>query len=175
MPVFEFSIIATGLDPADEAFEARFFEHGADDATISFQRGVIILDFAREAASMELALCSALDAVTDAGARILRIEPDPLVTLSDIAERSGLTRAAVSLFASGQRGSGFPLPVARVTSESPLWLWVDVAQWLVTTGRVPDIISANAVAIDHATRRIEAGGLHAMSESKDNKNMELQL
>ncbi len=175
MPVFEFSIIATGLDPADEAFEAGFFEHGADDATISFQRGVIILDFSREAGSFELALCSALDAVTDAGARILRIEPDPLVTLSDIAERSGLTRAAVSLFASGQRGSGFPLPVARVTSESPLWLWVDVAQWLVSTGRLSEPVLEGAVAIDHAVRRIEAGGLYEISKNKDNKSMELQL
>lgn len=151
MPVFEFSIIATGLDPNHEDFERRFLEFGADDATISFQRGVIIIDFAREAASMDMALCSAIDAVTDAGARILRIEPDPLVTLSDIAERSGLTRAAVSLFASGQRGSGFPPPVARVTSESPLWLWVDVARWFVSTGRLPETVYECAIAIFDVT------------------------
>ena len=49
MKTFEFSIIASGLDPEAEDFADRFFNAGCDDATLSFQKGHIILDFAREA------------------------------------------------------------------------------------------------------------------------------
>ncbi|MGH6877383.1 MAG: DNA-binding protein, partial [Rhizomicrobium sp.] len=43
---------------------------------------------------------------------------------------SGLTRAAISLYAKGARAEGFPPPVARVMSESPLWDWYKVARWM---------------------------------------------
>jgi predicted DNA-binding transcriptional regulator AlpA len=136
MPTHEFSIIAEGLDPTADDFERRFFEAGCDDATISFQRGVIILDFARSSETFEGAISSAIKQVEQAGAEIIRVEPEPLVSLSDIAQRAGMTRAAISLYASGQRGTAFPSPVARFTSESPLWNWADVAEWLEKAGRI---------------------------------------
>lgn len=136
MPIYEFSIIANGVDPTADDFESCFYEAGCDDATISFQRGVIILDFARPAETFEDALSSAIEQVTKVGARVIRIEPEPLVSLSDIATRSGMTRAAISLYASGQRGVAFPPPIARFTSESPLWNWADVAIWLQNAGRL---------------------------------------
>lgn len=156
MPVFEFSIIATGLDPQAHDFERRFFEKGADDATVSFQRGLIILDFAREASDIDSALASAIDAVQAAGARITRIEPDPLVSLADIAARAKLTRAAVSLYASGQRGRDFPPPVARVTSDGPLWDWAEVAMWLVAAGRLAPEVCTQAYAIADANKDLAA-------------------
>jgi hypothetical protein len=36
----------------------------------------------------------------------------------------------ISLFAKGERGKHFPAPVAKVTSESPLWDWVEVSRWM---------------------------------------------
>ena len=39
MKKYEFSIIASGLDPEAEDFEKRFYDAGCDDATISFQKG----------------------------------------------------------------------------------------------------------------------------------------
>ena len=90
MKKFQFSVIASGLDPEAEDFADRFFDAGCDDATISFQKGRIILDFARESNSVDAAICSAIDSVEKAGARVNRIEPDPLVNLSDIAARTGL-------------------------------------------------------------------------------------
>ena len=44
MKMYEFSIIASGLDPQADDFEARFYNAGCDDATISFQKGHIIVD-----------------------------------------------------------------------------------------------------------------------------------
>ncbi len=130
MATFEFTIVASGIDPEAENFEDTFFEAGCDDATIAFQRGALILEFAREAKSFIHALASAVRDVGKAGATVERIEPDPLVSLSEIAQRSGLTRAAISQYALGHRGEGFPAPVVRVMSESPLWDWLQVARWM---------------------------------------------
>jgi hypothetical protein len=43
----QFTIIATGLDAGADDFEDRFL--ACDDATISFQRGVIVAEFDRAA------------------------------------------------------------------------------------------------------------------------------
>ena len=147
MKSFEFAIVASGLDPKADDFEDRFFEAGCDDATIAFARGAIILQFARQAASLDEAIASAIANVRQAGARVERIEPDYLVSLSEIAERSGLTRAAISLYARGERGRDFPHPVARVTTESPLWDWTDVAAWLFARKQVDEETVARAKAI----------------------------
>ena len=130
MKNFEFSIIASGLDPESDDFESCFYDAGCDDATISFQRGHIIIDFARDADTMENAISSAIENVEVTGARVERVEPDPLVSLSEIAARSGMSRAAMSLYSKGKRGKNFPAPVAKVTSDSPLWDWAGVARWL---------------------------------------------
>jgi hypothetical protein len=129
MKKFEFSIVASGLDHEADDFETRFYDAGCDDGTVSFQKGRIIIDFTREAASIEDAIAAAIECVKAAGAIVERIEPDTLVNQSDIAERARLTRAAVSLYAMGERRQDFPLPVARVTSTAPLWDWADVATW----------------------------------------------
>jgi len=130
MNTFEFSIVASGLDPEAEGFADRFFDAGCDDATISFQKGHIILDFAREADSIDAAICSAMECVMNAGAHVDRVEPDPLVSLSDMAARTGMSRAAMTQYAKGQRSEGFPAPVARVTSDTSLYDWSEVATWL---------------------------------------------
>src|SRR3954463_13687714 len=95
MKTHEFSIIASGLDPRADDFESRFYNAGCDDALVAFQKGRIIIDFAREAESVQQAISSAVEDVRHAGAKVEHVEPDPLVSLSDIAQRSGLTRAAV--------------------------------------------------------------------------------
>ncbi|HEU0081979.1 MAG TPA: hypothetical protein VFQ87_03830 [Bradyrhizobium sp.] len=147
MKNFEFSIIASGLDPESEDFEQRFHDAGCDDATVSFQKGRIIVDFTREAGSIDDAVVSAMKNVEAAGARVDRIEPDPLVSLSDIATRSGMSRAAMTQYSKGQRGSAFPAPVARVTSESPLWDWATVARWLFQNEKISRDVAIEAEAI----------------------------
>jgi hypothetical protein len=170
MKIHEFTIIASGLNPEAEDFEDRFFEAGCDDATLSFQKGVIIIEFAREAVSFSNAVISAYEAVRRAGASVERIEPDYLVSLSEIAERSGKTRQAISLYTNGERGAGFPAPIARVTSNHPLWDWEQVAEWLVQRDALPreELVRARVVkeanlhletsdaAEDNFVRRLEA-------------------
>lgn len=74
MRMFEFAVIASGLDPRAEDFEDRFFAAGCNDATISFQNGEIVLEFARAGETFENAVRSALQHVVQAGAKPLRID-----------------------------------------------------------------------------------------------------
>jgi hypothetical protein len=53
MRTHEFAIIASGLDPEAEDFATRFYDAGCDDATVSFQKGHIIVDFSRDAECIE--------------------------------------------------------------------------------------------------------------------------
>jgi hypothetical protein len=136
MREYAFTIIASGLDPEADDFEDRFFEAGCSDASISYQKGLIIVEFTRAAKNFSHAVTSALADVQKAGAAVERFEPDYLVSLSEIASRSGLSKAAISLYGKGERGEGFPSPVARVTSEHPLWDWVEVSRWLQKQNRL---------------------------------------
>ena len=159
MKVFEFSIIASGLDPSDDDFETRFYEAGCDDATVSFQKGHIILDFAREAEAIDAALSTAVASVAKAGATVDRVEPDPFVSLADIAARTGMSRAAMTQYSKGQRSAGFPAPVAKVTSDSPLWDWAAVAHWLFEHKKLPRETAIEAAAVKAANEAISRGEL----------------
>jgi len=157
MKTYEFSIIASGLDPNADDFETMLYDAGCDDALISFQRGHIIIDFSREADSIDQAIASAIEDVTRAGATVDRIEPDPLVSLSEISVRTGVSRAAVSLYAKGQRGQGFPAPIAKITDESPLWNWASVARWFVSRKQLPMDALIEAEVVCEANAAIESG------------------
>jgi hypothetical protein len=161
MKTYEFSIIASGLDPEANDFEARFFDAGCDDATVSFQKGLIILDFAREAESFEQALESAVRNVEAAGARVDRIEPDTLVNLTDIAKRVNLTRASIHHYATGQRAEGFPAPAVRVTSDAALYDWAEVSEWFFSRGVVDEEVCVEARLVREMNAELQRSQLAA--------------
>src|SRR6266852_1117569 len=154
MKKYNFTIVASGLDPNSADFENRFFEAGCDDATIAFVKGVIVLEFEREARNFAHALITAIRDVQNAGAAVEHIEPDYLVNVSDIAERCNLSRAAISLFTKGERREGFPAPIARVTTESPLWDWVHVARWMYRQKRLSLEALVQAKLVRDANRAV---------------------
>jgi predicted DNA-binding transcriptional regulator AlpA len=158
MKTFEFSIVASGLDHEAEGFADLFFDAGCDDSTVSFQKGHIILDFAREAKSLAAAIASAVEDVRKAGATVNRVEPDPLVSLSDMASRAGMSRSALTLYAKGARGRDFPAPIARVTSESPLWDWATVARWMFENEKLDKQTALDADTVSYANAAIREGG-----------------
>lgn len=160
MNTYEFSIIASGLDPTADDFEDQFYKNGCDDALISFQKGHIIVDFAREAESVDQAISSAIENVKAAGAKIDRIEPDPLVSLSEIASRTGMTRAAMTQYSKGQRGQSFPAPVAKITTESPLWEWASVARWLFSRRKLTREAAIEAEVVKEANEAISCNDPH---------------
>lgn len=137
MQTYDFTFIV-GANPHEDNFEDAFIEAGCDDATFVLRRGALALSFDREGEDYKSAVLSAFRDIKSTGAEIIRFEPDFLVSASDIAERAHLTRAAVDLYAKGQRLSGFPLPDARFSAKSPLWDWVDVSSWLCRNGKLDE-------------------------------------
>ncbi|NQV56373.1 MAG: hypothetical protein HQ503_10985 [Rhodospirillales bacterium] len=139
MPQFEFSLIVSGVDPEEDAFEDRFYEAGCDDALVSIVKGLVVLDFTRQEKNFVHAVDSAIKDVESTGAKVVRLEPDPFVTLSDIANRTSLSKQLISLYVQGKRGpKDFPLPSLRVSSDSPLWEWLSVARWLRKNQKIDD-------------------------------------
>lgn len=169
MKIFEFAIIASGKDFEDDAFLDAVYEAGCEDATLSLQKGVIIADFSREAISFSSAIATACNQLLKAGVKIERVEPDHLVSISEIAERSALSRQAISLYSKGKRGKKFPGPIAKVTSSHPLWDWYQVAHWLCEAGHIAReevvyarvlkeaniVLEANDVSHDGFAERLE--------------------
>jgi transcriptional regulator with XRE-family HTH domain len=166
MKTYEFSIIASGMDPQADDFESRFYDNGCDDALVSFQKGHIIIDFAREAESVDQAIASAIEDVRSAGAVVDRVEPDPLVSLSEISARVGVSRAAVSLYAKGDRGVSFPAPIAKVTDDRPLWRWATVAQWFFSREQLPKDALIEALVVNEANEAIASGEQHIAERLK---------
>jgi len=79
------------------------------------------------------AVISAVQTIEKAGvgARVVRIEPDDLVTIADVARRMKRTNESVRLLIRGERGpGGFPAPATRVgAGRSRIWRWSDVVEW----------------------------------------------
>jgi hypothetical protein len=140
MPVFSFTLIVTGADLLTDAAQNALFEAGCDDATFGTSAGVQHAAFDREAPSFGEAVRSAIAAVETAvvGARVVHIEPDELVTMTEIAQRLGRTRESVRLLVAGQRGpGGFPAPATRGTLRNLMWHWPEVARWFREQQGVP--------------------------------------
>jgi hypothetical protein len=142
MPTYDFKLILDGSEATEEMAEA-LYGAGCDDALLGSSCGVITLDFAREAPSLREAIATALADVrrADPGLKVVRIEPDELVTAAEVARRIKQSRESVRLYATGQRGPGhFPPPVTQATQKTPLYRWADVANWvtkdLVELGKV---------------------------------------
>ena len=129
---YSFTFVLEGPDPTEQANLDRLFEAGCSDATFGERDGVYIADFDRKASSFSGALKSAMTAIEKAvpGMRVVRVEPEDLVTASEIASRTKRSRESVRLLFEGKRGKGsFPRPVAWLADRTRLWQWSRVEQW----------------------------------------------
>lgn len=170
MKTYDFTFIVDA-DPHSEGFEDRFIGAGCDDATFILMRGAAAISFDREAPSYRAAVLSAYQQIKSVGAGIIRFEPDFLVSASDIAERSGLTRAAIGLFSKGERRDDFPAPCARIGTANPLWDWVDVSKWLVQQGKLDETVHRDAIV----SRLINASAQFEHAGFKSNINVEVEI
>lgn len=146
MHEYEFTLVFNG--GLDETAVNAFFEAGCDDATVGEVDGVGYADFIREAPSLGDALRSALEQVESVpGVRVARVEPDDLVTMSEIAQRLGRSRESVRLLIAGERGpGGFPPPVSHLKARTRLWRWSEVAAWAQRHDQPIDLGAATAIA-----------------------------
>ena len=72
MPTHRFTLIVEGADLQDESVIERLFEAGCDDALVGSTDGVQFIEFARDAASSDVAILSALaDVERVSGVRVV--------------------------------------------------------------------------------------------------------
>lgn len=143
MSTHEFTLIVEGPDLQDELLVDVLFEAGLDDATIGRLGSIQYLDFDREAESLADAVFSATNQLesTVPNARVVHLEPDDLVTMSEIAERVGRTRESIRLLISGARGpGGFPAPATHFRSRQRMWRWQEVAIWFADKLAEPQVV-----------------------------------
>ena len=157
---FEFSLVIDGpVD--DQAVLDRLFEAGCADGTFGSVDGVGFAEFTRTAALFADAVSSAIRQVESVpGLVVRRVEPDDLVSLSEIAERLGRTRESVRLLSAGLRGpGGFPAPVSHLRDRFRLWRWSDVAAW------------AGKTTLDERRRSAFVAALNAALEMRRMKDL----
>lgn len=93
MPEHSFTLV---IDGDVEAKIEDLFEAGCDDATFGSIDSVHYVDFDREAPTLDRAVFSAIkDIESVPGFCVRRVEPDDLVTASEIAERLDRSRESV--------------------------------------------------------------------------------
>jgi hypothetical protein len=101
-----------------------------DDAGLTYGNGTGELDFDRDAPSFVDAIFSAIADVEGAtGLRVVTVDADPLVSVLDIAERTGRSREAVRQAITGLRARPFPSPVNGLGARHRLWRWSEVASF----------------------------------------------
>jgi len=142
---FDFSFAVSGIDPHEEGFADAIFEAGCDDASLMLYKGAIVVNFMREHDTFIDAVASAYANLLESGVTIERFDPDFLVSSTDIANKINVSRQAVANYANGKRGEGFPPPIVRVTSSSPLWDWVDVSYWLYKNKQIEESVFDDAL------------------------------
>jgi len=159
-----FTLTVEGSIGDDRKLDA-LFEAGCGDATFGSVDGATFADFRRVSPSFLHAVRSAIrDVESVRGLRVIRLEPEDLVTMAEIARRLGRSRESVRLLIGGDRGpGGFPAPVSRIRSRSPLWQWTDVSIWASgALGRPRDPDAALSASINAALEiRRQRSGLAA--------------
>jgi hypothetical protein len=166
-----FTLILDGADVMDAAHMNALYEAGLGDALVGRGGGVQHADFEREAGSFREAVLGAIAATEGAvpGLRVIRLEPDDLVTATVIAERTGRTRESVRLLIAGERGpGGFPAPISWVDAKTRVWHWSDVARWFAAAGRPTrdEDVSAFVAAVNAALElRRHAGALSSQERA----------
>ncbi|WP_180102186.1 XRE family transcriptional regulator [Acinetobacter sp. YH12126] len=134
---YHFTVVVRDARSDLSELEDKFFEAGCDDALLCTYNGTVYLEFDREAESAEFAIQSALENIQSLGYKDLIVEEKGFSTLAEMAERAGMTRQALSLYAQNKRGDGsFPKPMYGLASKSTMYSWPEVATWLFEQGKL---------------------------------------
>lgn len=145
MSGYDFTLVLN-REPTEPELDS-LFEAGCDDSTPEGE----YLHFDRLADTLAAAITSAVRNVESVpGLEVVGVGQDDLVTLRDVAARTGRTYESVRLIAAGRRGPG-GFPRARHTTsgdkEWSLYSWTAVATWLLEALGEPVAVPAREIAI----------------------------
>lgn len=165
---FTLALDASGLNDS----QINTLYNTVPDSTASERNERAYVGFGREAPDFGTAVVSAIEDVERAlpDVRVVALEPEDLVSQSDIAQRRGRSRESISQLVKGERGPGkFPQPRYFVADRG-LWRWREVETWFdAYEGRQPQIHhdafidAVNAVlAVRHSQPALESKELSAL-------------
>lgn len=119
--------------------------------------------FSIDAGSLAAAIVSCVRMLHGMGIAVTGVESTDLVSLKDIAARTGRTYESVRLLAAGQRGPG-GFPAAQSTGQWALYSWALVSRWFAEHfgGAEVGEYDREIAAADHLlrARHILAGDAH---------------
>jgi hypothetical protein len=128
MSTYWFELEVGPVDDLEGAAERLYSVCGDGQLAGSEQGGTIM--FSREARNATEAILSAIDDSERAGLSVAGVMED-LVTIEDIATKTGRSAQAVGHWTTGERGPGhFPVPVIHRSSRIKLYSWAQVSRWL---------------------------------------------
>jgi hypothetical protein len=130
MSQYDVAVVLEGADLDDDALVVRLFEALPDalPSTINGVTQVVSPVVADDPESAAMWLIQRLGELWPA-ARPVRLDQD-LVSITDIADRTGRTRESIRLLADGLRGpGGFPSHVGVVGDRVRVWPWALVVDW----------------------------------------------
>lgn len=149
MRTYELTFI---IDPIDDATIDRLAAEGIDWS----QTGRLQFAHVDETSvSCADAVKTALGNLQSLGVRASRLRLD-LVSSSEIAARTGVSRPAVTKWTKETSGSqAFPIEFDWSTT-GPIWVWADVNDWLKTTGKAgyDEVCSPSLAEVEQANRWI---------------------
>ena len=129
MTTYEFTL---HIDREVTEDEADALYGAFDDGSVVTGEGGTTIDFTRDADSWVTAIVTAVSDIEGAvpGLRVTGAGQDDFVSTLEIAQRTGRSREAVRLWATGQRGPGnFPATAWESPGGERFWHWRDVARW----------------------------------------------
>lgn len=129
METYTVSVLLENVDLTDDVLDAIFTK--IEDVVPSSVDGAVKLTASIDAADDESAAFHLIDQIHSVlpQAAPVRLDQD-LVSIPDIAERSGRSRESVRLLVEGKRGPGqFPISVGTVGDAIRVWPWAVVLDW----------------------------------------------
>ncbi len=135
----DFQLVLSGVHTLTDDLENAIFEAFRGGAELSCRRGTVTVDChdwvmpGDTRAILLDAIRRTRLAVLPLGLNVVKLLPHDMVTAAEIAQRMNISREAVRLYATGQRGDGmFPGPAYASSSHRiVLWHWWEVLDWMM--------------------------------------------
>jgi hypothetical protein len=150
--IHEFTLVLDG-EPTDAELET-LAASGLDPIGIEGPHPALA-HLAINAATLPVAIITAMRHIEQLGIAVTGVASADLVSLKDIAARTGRSYESVRKLAHGQRGpGGFPAPLS--TGQWALYSWAEVSAWLArhypATAAAATSYDREIAAADHLIR-----------------------
>jgi hypothetical protein len=130
-----FTLVLAGVDVGDAAVVERLAEQ-CPAGTLAERDGVVTLVVVRDAPDTVSAVEATVSEIENGDRDVRVVGMDfGLVSVSDVAERTGRSRQSVLQLFTGRRGPGdFPPPLGWVGDGIRVWDWGSVSAWFRAIG-----------------------------------------